>query len=123
MPPQKAAERLILARVFVGIVVMIHRAWPRRANNHLNAGELELGAITASVLIGTVEGKPKTASGVARHLMMSRPTVLRKLAILERYGTIERVGRTYRTKDHPSIDFSYADDALALIRKELHNRK
>jgi hypothetical protein len=55
--------------------------------------------------------------------MMSRPTVLRKLAILERYGTIERVGRTYRTKDHPSIDFSYADDALALIRKELHNRK
>lgn len=100
----------------ISLVKTIHDAKMRKGKPHIS-GEVEMLLISGAVLIGHVDGKPKTATDISRFLTIPRPTVLRKLEWLERTGMIARKGRTYITVNHSETDYSYVDSALALIRK------
>jgi len=52
-------------------------------------------AVSSTVMIGHMEGKPMTASKIAHYLALPRTTVLRKLEILTEVGVIERRRRVY----------------------------
>lgn len=53
--------------------------------------------IRAAVYLGTVEGRPMTASKLATYVGIPRPTVLRRLHALERRRIVERNVRTWCT--------------------------
>jgi hypothetical protein len=118
MPMTYAKERAIISRVLLGIVVNIYRVRAHRKPNRINAGDADLLLVGAVVFLGTVERRPKTAAGVARALMMPRPTVVRKLEQLIRGGVAELRGGRYYTVDRDGIDFSYVDVVMDIIRRE-----
>ena len=53
--------------------------------------------ITAVVYLGMVEDREMTASRIADEAGLPRTTVLRRLALLETSGAVERRGLTWRT--------------------------
>lgn len=65
--------------------------------------------ITAAIYLGTVEGEPMTASMIARAAGLPRPTVLRRLALLEASGAVERRGLTWRTPLRALLRMENAD--------------
>lgn len=55
--------------------------------------------IGAAVFLGTIEGRPLTATKLAAFVGMPRATVIRRLRTLCRRGAIERSGDVYRMPD------------------------
>ncbi|MGJ5163133.1 helix-turn-helix domain-containing protein [Bradyrhizobium sp. HKCCYLR1051] len=53
--------------------------------------------ISTAVYLAMVEERPLTASELARAVGLPRTTVLRRLAVLQHQGRVERRGRTWRT--------------------------
>ena len=53
--------------------------------------------IRAAVYLGTVEGRPMTATKLATYVGIPRPTVLRRLRALEKRRIVERNVRTWCT--------------------------
>ncbi|WP_253641363.1 hypothetical protein [Bradyrhizobium sp. USDA 4545] len=53
--------------------------------------------IGAAVYVSTVEGRPITAKKLAGFVGQPRPTVVRRLRVLNRLGVLERTGRGWRT--------------------------
>lgn len=51
--------------------------------------------LCAAVLVGQAEGRELNASKIADYVGMARPTVIRRLAALEKKGLIERSGMNY----------------------------
>jgi response regulator of citrate/malate metabolism len=115
---KRERERVLVCRVLVGVVLALFKGRPHREPHKIVAGDMELLLVDAVVLLATAEKKPKTASGVARAIMLPRPTVLRKLAILIAARVVERKGNYYCKIDRPDIDWAYLDDALTIIRRE-----
>jgi CRP-like cAMP-binding protein len=60
-------------------------------------GDVSDRLIAAVIYLGMVEQRRMTASRIARDAGLPRPTVLRRLAALERDGAVERHGLTWRT--------------------------
>lgn len=115
MPLQRAQERAHVARTTIELIKTVYAGRNPRGSQRLG-GQVETLLISGVVLIGHVEGKPKTASAVARYLGVPRVTVLRKLAGLCNEGVIERKGRHYcMAPDPKGVDFAYIDAALAII--------
>ncbi len=52
--------------------------------------------IVAAIVVGQVEGHPLNASKVAEWVAMARPTVIRRLAALEKKGVLVRDGRVFK---------------------------
>ena len=55
--------------------------------------------LCASVLIGQVEGRPMNASKLADFAGLPRPTTIRRLAMLQRLGLVERRGQFFFLSD------------------------
>ena len=51
--------------------------------------------IGLAVYIGTVERRPMTATKIAAFVGMPRPTVIDRLRVLVRRGSVEKIGTTY----------------------------
>ncbi|OKO67652.1 hypothetical protein AC629_42605 [Bradyrhizobium sp. NAS80.1] len=75
--------------------------------------------IGGAVYLGTVEDRPMTAMKIAAFVGMPHPTVIRRLRVLCRLGTIERVGKTYRTtaKQLDRISRRDLDAMIRLVRR------
>jgi len=74
--------------------------------------------IAAAVFLGTIEGRPLTASKLAAYVGMPRPTVIRRLRILSRGGSVERVGTAYRTPQKRLAQLARSEHAglIKLVR-------
>lgn len=72
--------------------------------------------ISIAVYLAMVEEHPMTASELARAVGLPRTTVLRRLAVLEHQGRVERRGRTWRTPLTHLLHLEQADlDAIAEV--------
>lgn len=55
--------------------------------------------ILSALIVGQVEGHPLNASKLADWVTMARPTVIRRLASLEKRGMVERRGLKFVVRD------------------------
>ena len=64
--------------------------------------KFDSGLILMAVLIGHAEGKPFNASKLSAYIDMPRPTLMRRLASLEKDGFVVRSNNHYLVGPHPS---------------------
>jgi predicted transcriptional regulator len=84
VPIPRARERMIIAKMVIRILHHHHRAhFTGRVGR-----SLDLTAVRLAVLIGHIEGHPLTVTKIAGTIDLSRATVLRKLAQLQKQGLI-----------------------------------
>ncbi|QMP19198.1 hypothetical protein [Pseudomonas phage Persinger] len=55
--------------------------------------------ICGALVVGQAEGHPLNASKVSEWTTMARPTVIRRLAVLEKKGFVQRHGNVFRVSD------------------------
>ncbi len=73
-------------------------------------------AIGCQVLIGHAQGKPQTASQIARFLEMPRATVLRRLKALATMGILTRIGTRYYLGNAKAITHEHVREHLRNLR-------
>ncbi len=92
-PPPKLYH---LAQLWLELTRQIHKiSAPDKQLQFGNRANVLI--VGVAVYLGTIEGRPMTATKLAAFIGMPRPTVLRRLKLLCRRGVVERVGKTYRT--------------------------
>ena len=106
-------ERASLARLTIGLVKTVLKG---RARTRPIGGSVGSLLISGAVLIGQADGKPKTASDIARYLGVPRATAQRKLNSLVRQGEVYRHGGRYCMTADPHAPYAYVDDAVRLIQ-------
>lgn len=109
-----APKLYYLARLWLELTRQIHKAVEPdlQAQFGSRAGLLLIGA---AVYLGTVEGRPMTATKLADHVGMPRATVIRRLRTLCRRGAVEKAGRHYRTPAK-RLDRVGRDDHASAVR-------
>lgn len=85
-----------LARLWIELTRQIHEtvAPDKQAQFGSRTALLMIGA---AVYVSTVEGRPITAKKLAGFVGQPRPTVVRRLHVLNRLGVLEQTGRGWRT--------------------------
>jgi DNA-binding transcriptional ArsR family regulator len=91
-PEPELRERAQIARLFLNLMRTSRNALAPGMTLYKWSGYVAIGS---QVLIGQAQGRPLTASDIARHLEMPRPTVLRRLKTMTKLGIVERKGRLY----------------------------
>lgn len=89
-------ERLKLARLYLALT---HELLARIFNgkrNRVRGSDLESLLVVVCVFIGDAEGRPTTATKIASHSGLPRPSVYRHLMRLIRLKKVARVGNNYR---------------------------
>lgn len=89
-------HRKVVLKMTIDIAVAFCKAYfdGNRPADHLNDM-----LICAALIVGQVEGHPLNASKVADWVAMARPTVIRRLAALEKRGIVQRTGLTFKVRE------------------------
>ena len=114
MPLHRAEERALIARLVLGLIRVIHRSRFGKANSMVC--QVETLLVSGAVLLGEIDGHPRTSSEIARIVGIPRPTAVRKLNELIRREVVQRRGKRYfmNEKDIAQKD-AYIDEAIGLI--------
>jgi DNA-binding HxlR family transcriptional regulator len=103
-PPPRikhARERLLLCRLYVGLIRSIHDDYG--AEFVANSDSCTLRTIGIYVFLRTLMCTPVRASTIAQTLKLPKTTVNRRLQEMMKYGYVERVGNAYRVTDKVNI--------------------
>ncbi|WP_168195394.1 helix-turn-helix domain-containing protein [Bradyrhizobium sp. NAS80.1] len=92
MSNRHARERAIVAAAMLDVIRELGEAYLRTARFGTHADEI---ALLMAVFIGTAEARPMTASKIAEHAGVPRPSAVRKLDRLAKRGVVEKIGRRY----------------------------
>lgn len=90
---RNAQHRKVVLKMTIEIVVTFCKAYFDGDRPADRVNDLLIGA---AILVGQVEGHPLNASKVSEWVGMARPTVIRRLAWLEKKGVIERKGTVFK---------------------------
>jgi DNA-binding HxlR family transcriptional regulator len=102
-PPRikQARERLLLCRLYVGLIRSIHDDYG--AEFAANSDSCTLRTIGIYVFLRTLMCTPVRASTIAQTLKLPKTTVNRRLQEMMKSGYVERVGNAYRVTDKINI--------------------
>jgi hypothetical protein len=102
-PPRitQARERLLLCRLYVGLIRSIHDDYG--AEFAANSDSCTLRTIGIYVFLRTLMCTPVRASTIAQTLKLPKTTVNRRLQEMMKHGYVERVGNAYRVTDKVNI--------------------
>ena len=117
MTPERAQNRYRIAKLILDLLHAVHGGGLRADGEPVKIVDVDRVLITAVVLIGEHEGRPRAVRDIVIQLGMSRATVQRKLATLEEIGVIERHGRRYRITKTPRPSDAFVDDAMEVLRR------
>jgi hypothetical protein len=117
MTPQRAQDRYRVAKVILDLLHAVHGGGFRKRGDPVRIIDVDRVLISAAVLIGQHEGRPRTVGDIVRQLGLSPATVRRKLATLTAVGVIVRHGRHYLMGESPRASDAYVDDAMEVIRR------
>ena len=120
MTPERTQNRYRIAKVILDLLHAVHGGGLRADGEPVKIVDVDRVLITAVVLIGEHEGRPRTVGDIVRELRMPRETVRRKLAALGEIGVIERHGRHYRITKTPRPSDAFVDDAMEVIRRAVN---
>jgi hypothetical protein len=90
-----AQHRKVVLKMTIEIIVTFCKAY---FDGEKPADRVNDMLICAAILVGQVEGHPLNASKVSEWVAMARPTVIRRLAVLEKKGFVVRAGRTFKLR-------------------------
>lgn len=92
---KNAEHRKVVLKMTIEIVVSFCKAYfdGKRPADHMNDMML-----CAALVVGQAEGHPLNASKLSDWVAMARPTVIRRLANLEKRGIVERNGTVFRVR-------------------------
>jgi hypothetical protein len=97
MPSPSTLPRFYqLARLWIELTRQLHRSVAPDLQEQFGS-RANLLLIGIAIYLGTIEGRPLTASKLAAYVGMPRASVIRRLGILCRRGAVERKGAVYRT--------------------------
>jgi len=117
MTPERSQNRYRIAKIILDLLHAVHGGGLRRSGEPVRIVDLDRLVISAVVLIGEHEGRPRTVADIVRQLGMPRETVRRKLATLGEIGVIERRGRHYCISKAPRPSDAFVDDAMEVVRR------
>ena len=120
MTPERTQNRYRIAKVILDLLHAVHGGGLRRRGEPVMIVDVDRVLISAVVLTGEYEGRPRTVRDIVRQLGMSRETVRRKLATLSEVGVIERHGRHYRISKRPRPSDAFVDDAMEVLRRAVN---
>jgi DNA-binding MarR family transcriptional regulator len=102
-PPRitNARERLLLCRLYVGLIRSIHDDYG--AEFVSSSDSCTLRTIGIYVFLRTLMCTPVRASTIAYSLKLPKTTVNRRLQEMMKHGYVERVGNAYRVTDKVNI--------------------
>ena len=115
MTPERSQNRYRVAKLILDLLHAVHGGL-RADGEPVKIVDVDRVLITAVVLIGEHEGRPRTAANIVKQLGMSRETVRRKLATLGQIGVIERHGRHYCISKTPRPSDAFVDDAMEVMK-------
>lgn len=87
-----AAEREIVARMFLELLRNLHRSY---LPDTTLAAAADLALVAIAVFLSERNGRVASVSAIARATGLSRPTIRRRLGDLGRRGYVVRSGRGY----------------------------
>ena len=119
MTPERSQNRYRVGKLILDLLHAVHGGL-RADGEPVKIVDVDRVLITAVVLIGEHEGRPRTVGDIVRELRMPRETVRRKLAALGEIGVIERHGRHYRITKTPRPSDAFVDDAMEVIRRAVN---
>jgi hypothetical protein len=94
IPPERLSERLFLSQLYLLLTTAFFDVALPRKIRHVGIDITTL-LVLICVFIGDAEGKPATATKIASHCGLPRPTVYRRLEQLLKLKKITRIGRNY----------------------------
>jgi len=102
-PPRitQARERLLLCRLYVGLIRSIHEDYGEEFV--ANSDSCTLRTIGIYVFLRTLMCTPVRASTIAQTLKLPKTVVNRRLQEMMKHGYVERVGNAYRMTDKVNI--------------------
>jgi DNA-binding HxlR family transcriptional regulator len=102
-PPRitQARERLLLCRLYVGLIRSIHEDYG--AEFVASSDSCMLRTIGIYVFLRTLMCTPVRASTIAQTLKLPKTVVNRRLQEMMKHGYVERVGNAYRMTDKVNI--------------------
>jgi hypothetical protein len=89
-------ERLNLARLYLALTHVFLARLFKGKRNRIRGTDLESLLVVVCVFIGDAEGRPTTATKIASHSGIPRPSVYRHLNRLIRLKKVVRIGHSYR---------------------------
>jgi DNA-binding MarR family transcriptional regulator len=118
MPSPSTVPRFYqLARLWIELTRQLHRSVAPELQEQFGS-RTNLLLIGIAIYLGTIEGRPLTASKLAAYVGMPRASVIRRLRTLCRRGAVERKGAVYRTPADRLDRMSRGDHArlMRLVR-------
>jgi DNA-binding HxlR family transcriptional regulator len=102
-PPRiaQARERLLLCRLYVGLIRSIHEDYGAEFVG--SSDSCTLRTIGIYVFLRTLMCTPVRASTIAQTLKLPKTVVNRRLQEMMKHGYVERVGNAYRMTDKVNI--------------------
>lgn len=111
-----AKSRLYLvAQLWIELTRQLHKTVAPDLQRQFGS-RVGLLLIGAAVYVGTIEGKPMTASKLADFVGMPRATVIRRLGRLRRLGIVDKIGGTYCISAKRLDRLARIDHASSLVR-------
>jgi hypothetical protein len=110
----QAPKLYLVARLWLDLTRQLHKVSALDKQGQFG-NRASILAIGVAVYLGTVEGRPMTATKIAAFVGMPRPTAIRRLRLLCRRGAVEKVGNTYRTTE-VQLDRVARRDVDAMVR-------
>lgn len=92
---KNAEPRKVVLKMAIDLMVSLCKAY---FEDEKPADRTNDVLICAALVVGQAEGHPLNASKVADWVAMARPTVIRRLASLEKRGIVERKGRAFKVR-------------------------
>lgn len=93
---KNAEQRGIVMKMTIEIVVTFCKAY---FDGERPADRVNDMLICGALVVGQAEGHPLNASKVSEWTTMARPTVIRRLAVLEKKGFVQRHGNVFKVRD------------------------
>ena len=93
---KNAEQRGIVMKMTIEIVVTFCKAY---FADERPADRVKDMLICGALVVGQAEGHPLNASKVSEWTTMARPTVIRRLAVLEQKGFVQRHGNVFKVRD------------------------
>jgi hypothetical protein len=90
-------QRLVLCRLMIDIMRSLHGAYA--PTDEPFGSRLETFFIGLCVAVGEMEGRPFSITKIAAYMRVLRPTVMRRLNRLQKWGLIHRQGHHYYMHD------------------------
>lgn len=93
---KNAEHRAVVMKMTIEIVVTFCKAY---FDGERPADRVNDMLICGALVVGQAEGHPLNASKVSEWTTMARPTVIRRLAVLEQKGFVQRHGNVFKVRD------------------------